>query len=109
MPDLPEPPTTIDPDAYSADEQERDRKSRRNINYECSRCGRPVGRPNLKVKRVQFREMGANAPVIMTRTTDWLCVVDHEDGSPGCLFQDPAWNRDRVIDSPGVRGGRTDA
>lgn len=77
-------------------------KSNRNINYSCTKCGRKVGRSNLKVKRVVFREMGVHGPVVQSRVVAWLCVVPQEDGSPSCLEQDQAWKQPPLTGSPGM-------
>lgn len=59
----------------------------------CTRCGREVGKDNLKAKRVQFKPMDKKGAVERSRTVAYLCVVDQEDGSKGCLYQDEDWNR----------------
>lgn len=76
------------------------------LKYECTSCGRNVGRDNLKVKRTQFKEMGSNGPIIQTRTVAWLCVIPQEDGSPSCLERDPAWGLPRHSSAPGLANTR---
>lgn len=77
-------------------------KSNRKIIYACTKCGRLVGRSNLKVKRVVFREMGVHGVVVHSRVTDWLCVTPQEDGGPSCLEADPAWQQPKLKASPGM-------
>lgn len=81
--------------------------SNRNIEYKCARCGRLVGKENLVVRRVQFREMGQGGKVLRTRTGEWLCRVAQQDGSPSCLEQDPAWTQERFTESPGMQDVRS--
>lgn len=82
--------------------EERLKKSNRKIKYVCTKCKREVGRDNLKVKRVQFKEMGENGPIVQSRTVAWLCVVPQEDESPSCLEADAAWKRKALVASPGL-------
>lgn len=77
-------------------------KSNRNIRYACTKCKREVGRSNLKVKRVVFREMGVHGPVVQSRVTGWLCVVPQDNGDPSCLEQDPAWQQPALSHAPGM-------
>jgi ribosomal protein S14 len=100
-------PTFLDPEVVIRERRERKERSRRSIGYECTRCGRSVGRENLKVKRVQFREMGAGGPVVATRTVAWLCVVPAADGGPSCLESDPDWSREKYMASPGLSDVRS--
>jgi hypothetical protein len=81
----------------------------RDIEYVCSNCGRDVGRDNLRVKTVSFREMGRNGRVIQSRSVAWLCVVPRRiprtDGLtmvPGCLYTDEGFDREKYTDSPGM-------
>ncbi len=80
---------------------ERSKKSNRNIKYKCSACDRDVGRANLKVKRVQFKEMGMDGPIVQSRTVAWLCVVPQQDGSSSCLEKDAAWKQPSRTAAPG--------
>jgi ribosomal protein S14 len=82
------------------------RSSNRNIKYECTVCGREVGKANLKVKRTQFREMGRHGSIVASRTTGWLCVIPQDDGSPSCLDTDPDWNLPPRISAPGLADTR---
>jgi hypothetical protein len=77
-------------------------RSNRSIEYACTRCGRDVGRLNLKVRRVVFKEMGVKGPVVRSRTTDWLCVVPADDGGPSCLEADADWQKPALSGSPGM-------
>jgi hypothetical protein len=77
----------------------------RDIEYVCSNCGRDVGRDNLRVKTVSFREMGRNGRVIQSRSVAWLCVVPRSvDGLTilGCLYTDEGFDREKYTDSPGM-------
>ena len=71
--------------------------------YTCTLCGREVGKDNLKVKRVVFREMGKGGSSVKTRTVAWLCIVPHDDGMPSCLEQDEDWKLPLYATSPGMR------
>jgi len=82
--------------------EESIKKSNRSIKYACTRCGRDVGRLNLKVRRVVFKEMGEKGPIIRSRTTDWLCIVPQPGGGPSCLEVDADWTRDPLRDAPGL-------
>ncbi len=62
-------------DTATHDPLDRKIKSNRNIIYACGQCKRVVGRDNLKVKRVVFREMGEHGNVVQSRTVAWLCVI----------------------------------
>lgn len=73
-------------------------KSRRNIKYICDRCKKPVGKKNLRAKRVQFREMGEHGKVLQTRVTEWICVP--------CMLEDPDYQRPSRAGSPGMRDTR---
>lgn len=75
--------------------------SNRNIIYKCNNCGREVGKPNLRVKRVQFCEMGTNGRVLKTRATQWLCAIVHPDGTRSCMDLDPDFNRVARYAAPG--------
>jgi ribosomal protein S14 len=77
-------------------------KSNRNIKYACTECGRNVGRDNLKVKRVVFREMGAHGPVVLSRVVGWLCIVPADDGGMSCLEKDAAWQQPKLSGAPGM-------
>ena len=81
----------MNPEEVLAERKRRQERSRRSISYACSECERVVGRGNLKVKRVQFKEMGFGGPVVRTHTVGWLCIVPAEDGGPSCLDLDPDW------------------
>ena len=84
----------MNPEEVLAERKRRQDRSRRSISYSCSECGRNVGRGNLKVKRVQFKEMGFGGPVVRTSTIGWLCIVPAEDGGPSCLDLDLDWKGD---------------
>lgn len=75
----------------------------RELVYKCTKCGRVVGRANLKTKRVQFQEMGKGA-IISSRITAWLCIVPQEDGSPSCLETDPDYGLPLYAKAPGMAG-----
>jgi hypothetical protein len=70
--------------------------------YKCTRCGREVGKENLRSRVVSFREIGRNGAQIMSRTTDWLCVVPFSESQPGCLYQDPDYKREALVTAPGL-------
>ena len=74
----------------------------RNIVYKCSRCGREVGKDNLKVKQARFKEMGNGGAVVASRVSAWLCVIPQPDGSPSCLHSDEDWQRPLWATSPGM-------
>ena len=95
MPEVPIDPPNLD------DKNRKAAKSNRVIRYACTACGRDVGRGNLKVKRAQFREMGANGRIDKCRVTDWLCMVP-DGAKPSCLEKDPDWQAARLADSPGM-------
>lgn len=81
--------------------EQRVEKSNRDIEYKCTECERSVGRDNLKVKRVQFKEMGVNGPIVQTRVIAWLCTVAAENGGPSCLDKDPVWQQPARVATPG--------
>lgn len=95
----PEVPTE-DPDLPPLAPVEK-HSSYRNFVYKCTRCGREVGRDNLRAKRVQFREMGMHGRHERSRTTGWLCIIPADDGGPSCLELDPDWNREHKMAAPG--------
>lgn len=64
--------------------------------YACTRCGKEVGRSNLAVKRVNFKEVGRDGLHLRTRAVAWLCM-----GPDGCMEKDPDWNLPSYISSPG--------
>ena len=59
--------------------------------YTCTKCNRAVGRDNLRVKRVSFREMGENGKTVRSRVEAWLCTEPADNGGPSCIEQDAAW------------------
>lgn len=69
--------------------------SNRNITYQCDNCGIKATKSGLKVKRIQFKEMGEGGPVLKTRTVAWLCL--------SCMESDPDYNRPPFTASPGLR------
>ena len=99
----------IDPAEVLADRKRRQKKSRRTLDYRCDGCGRQVGRNNLKVKRVQFLDIGVGGKVDKSRTLGWFCIVPQDNGDPSCVEADPDWNRQAILDAPGVRQGRVEA
>lgn len=71
--------------------------------YSCTICGREVGKDNLRIKRAVFKEVGKGGATVKTRTVAWLCIVPHEDGSPGCLLEDEDFNLPAFAASPGMK------
>lgn len=55
--------------------------------YGCTRCGKPVGKSELTVKKALFTEMGEGAKTVRSRVTDWLC--------DSCLESDLDYQRER--------------
>jgi hypothetical protein len=90
----------IDEDEIPSEVVKSKTRTTEHIKYSCSVCGREVGRDNLKTKRVQFKEMGANGPIVQTRTIAWLCVTPKPDGR-SCLEDDSDWQRPRHRSAPG--------
>jgi len=84
----------------------REVKANRPIDYSCSECRRKVGREHLMAVRVQFKEMGVHGRIVKTRTTEWLCTIPQENGDQSCLDSNPAWQADRMAESPGFKGTR---
>lgn len=70
--------------------------------YSCTVCKREVGKPNLKCKRVQFKDMSKGGNIAKSRVIAWLCIVPQADGSPSCLDNDKDWNRPLYATSPGM-------
>lgn len=73
---------------------------KRDIKYVCSQCGREVGQGNLVAESVQFRALGSNRRVLLTRTIRWLCQVPNGN-KPSCLEQHPAYEAKPFVDAPG--------
>ena len=73
---------------------------KRDIKYICSQCGREVGQGNLVAESVQFRGLGANRRVFMTRTMRWLCQIPNGT-KPSCFEQHPAYTAKQFVDAPG--------
>lgn len=103
-PEPSQPPTAddipIDP-PDPAEQAARLAKSNRKISYSCTKCGREVGKDNLKVKRVQFKEMGVHGRIEKSRVVAWLCIVPNGK-NPSCLDQDEAWATRPLASSPGM-------
>lgn len=74
-----------------------------NVDYSCTKCGRRVGKENLRVKRAVFKEVGKGAATIKTRTVAWLCIVPQDDGEPSCLHSDPDYGLPAYSAAPGMR------
>ena len=95
-----------DDDAPAPDEPPLDpvpkASSNRKITYECSGCGRDVGKDNLRVKRATFAEMGFKGKQFRSRVVAWLCIVPQPDGTPGCLELDEDYNRQSRREAPGL-------
>lgn len=72
----------------------------REIKYVCDECGADVGRENIVSKRSLFITLVAPVKALRTRTVKWLCRP--------CAEKDPDWNREALIDSPGMRDVRHD-
>ncbi len=108
LPDDPSPPpepTMPDVPVDPPDPQEaavRQAKSNRQIDYACTECHRVVGKDNLKVKRVQYKEMGVHGRIEKSRVVAWLCMTPQPDGQPSCLDADGAWGTPRLSGSPGM-------
>lgn len=79
----------------------RSKKSfKREISYVCGGCGREVGQANLVAEVVQFRALGNNRRVLLTRTRGWLCNIAN-GSEPSCLDKHPAYNAKAFVDAPG--------
>jgi hypothetical protein len=76
------------------------------IDYKCTKCGREVGRDNLRIKRAVFKDPGVNGSTVKTRVSEWLCLIAQEDGTPSCLDLDPDWNAPKWIGTPHTIGTR---
>lgn len=65
----------------------------RKITYRCTNCGEEKPREDLLARRVVFTTI---KPVrtVLSRVTGWWC------GS--CRAQDPIWNSEPRVNSPGV-------
>lgn len=66
----------------------------RHIKYDCTVCGKSVGRDNLTVKRAYFTTMGSSFKTLRTRAVAWLCYE--------CRDKDLDWNRERTAGAPGM-------
>lgn len=64
------------------------------IDYRCTRCGKPEKRDMLTVKKVIFQGIGVNPEISKTRTAGWLC--------PRCVAQDAEWNLE-PFEAPGPK------
>jgi hypothetical protein len=64
------------------------------IDYRCTRCGKPEKRELLTVKKVIFQGIGVNPQISKTRTAGWLCPV--------CVARDAEWNLE-PFEAPGPR------
>lgn len=78
-------------------------KSNRDIIYKCTICKREVGKPNLKVKRVQYCDMGTNGRVEKSRVIAWLCMIPQPDGEPSCLDSDEHYGNVARFAAPGLQ------
>lgn len=80
--------------------------SNRDIKYDCTECGRDVGKDNLVARIVSFKEVGEGGRQIRSRTTGWLCIIPADDGGPSCRDLDPAWNQPKRVGTPGMADTR---
>lgn len=62
-------------------------------NYDCTKCGAPVGRELLTVKKVSFLEMGEGGKTLRSRVVGWLC--------PRCVAMDHEYNLEK-FKAPGM-------
>lgn len=108
LPDEPEPPVPGDlPDVPveppdPAERAARAARSNRQIKYACTVCGREVGRENLKVKRVQYREMGVGGRIEKSRVVAWLCMTPKPSTGSSCLDDDTQYNQPGLAAAPGM-------
>lgn len=63
--------------------------------YGCTRCGAPVGRDQLTVKKVLFTTMGEGPRTKKARVLEWLC--------DSCMQRDPDFNREKFSAPRAVR------
>ena len=75
------------------------------IPYVCAGCQLTFQKEELVAKRVQYREMGSDGKVIMTRVISWLCRVP-PSGGQSCLDLDPDFHRPKYENAPGTLAKR---
>lgn len=75
---------------------------KRHQKYECTGCGREVGKDKLRAKQVRFKLIGKGGADVRSRIVGWLCTIPQDDGSPSCLERDEDWTRPMYAASPGM-------